>query len=167
MHNILCPQAEGCNNGFGIFSVSFIFPEQQIVQEEVSATQSVMSVTAMMTSSSSGDVDDLAFDNGPPPSYEEGVHLPVICRGRPRLPPSMRSHAVTERRDSTYAVTVKKTQQLQGFILGMGFLTNTQNCGLRMHRECRERFPRHRGLAILTWITARAWGTCREAYRDR
>ena len=28
-----------------------------------------------------------------------------------------------------------------------------------MHRECRERFPRHRGLAIPTCITARAWPT--------
>ena len=27
---------------------------------------------------------------------------------------------------------------------GMGFLPDTQNCGLRMRRECRERFHRHR-----------------------
>ena len=26
----------------------------------------------------------------------------------------------------------------------MGLLPDTENCGLRMHRECRERFPRHR-----------------------
>ena len=26
----------------------------------------------------------------------------------------------------------------------MGLLTDSQNCGLRMGRECRERFPRHR-----------------------
>ena len=26
----------------------------------------------------------------------------------------------------------------------MGLLPDTQNCGLRMRRECRERFPRHR-----------------------
>ena len=26
----------------------------------------------------------------------------------------------------------------------MGLLPDTYNCGLRMHRECRERFPRHR-----------------------
>ena len=39
--------------------------------------------------------------------------------------------------------------------------------GLRMHRECRERFPRQRGLAIPTCITARAWRTCHDAYRDR
>ena len=30
----------------------------------------------------------------------------------------------------------------------MGLLVDRQNCGLRMRRECRERFPRHRGLAI-------------------
>ena len=28
--------------------------------------------------------------------------------------------------------------------IGMGILSDTQNCGLRMPRECRERFPRHR-----------------------
>ena len=26
----------------------------------------------------------------------------------------------------------------------MGFSPDTQNCGLHMRRECRERFPRHR-----------------------
>ena len=31
--------------------------------------------------------------------------------------------------------------------------------------ECRERFPPHRGLAIPTCITARAWRTCRDACR--
>ena len=36
-----------------------------------------------------------------------------------------------------------------------------------MCRECRERFPLHRGLAIPTCITARAWRTCRDAWRDR
>ena len=36
----------------------------------------------------------------------------------------------------------------------MGLLPDTQN--LRVRRECRERFPRHRGLAIPTYITARA-----------
>ena len=35
-----------------------------------------------------------------------------------------------------------------------------------MRRECRERFPRHRGLATPTCITARAWRTCRDACRD-
>ena len=39
----------------------------------------------------------------------------------------------------------------------MGLLPDTQNCGLRMRRECRERFPRHRRSAIPTCITARAW----------
>ena len=46
----------------------------------------------------------------------------------------------------------------------MGFLPDTQNCGLCM---CRERFPHHRGLAIPTCITARDWRTCRDACRDR
>ena len=36
-----------------------------------------------------------------------------------------------------------------------------------MRRECREGFPRYRGLAIPTYITARAWRTCRDACRDR
>ena len=48
-----------------------------------------------------------------------------------------------------------------------GLLPDTQNYRLRMRRECRERFPRHRGLAIQTCITARAWRTCRDACRDR
>ena len=49
----------------------------------------------------------------------------------------------------------------------MGLLPDTQNCGLRMHRECRERFPRHRALAIPTCVTARAFRTSRDACRDR
>ena len=36
-----------------------------------------------------------------------------------------------------------------------------------MRRECRERFPRHRGLVIPTCITARACRTRRDACRDR
>ena len=48
----------------------------------------------------------------------------------------------------------------------MGILPDTQNCGLCMHRESRERFPCHRGLAIPTCITARAWRTYSDAYRD-
>ena len=43
----------------------------------------------------------------------------------------------------------------------MGLLPDTSNCGLCMRRECREHFPRHRGLAIPTCITA-----C-DAYQDR
>ena len=35
-----------------------------------------------------------------------------------------------------------------------------------MRRECRERFPRHRGLAIPICITTRAWRTCHDACRD-
>ena len=39
---------------------------------------------------------------------------------------------------------------------------------LRMRRECRDRFPRHRGgLAIPKCITAHAWRACRDACRDR
>ena len=49
----------------------------------------------------------------------------------------------------------------------MGHLPDTSNCGLRMRRECRERFPRHLGSAIPTCITARASRTCRDACRDR
>ena len=44
---------------------------------------------------------------------------------------------------------------------------NNVYCGLRMRRECRERFPRERGLVIPTCITARAWRTCRDACGDR
>ena len=37
----------------------------------------------------------------------------------------------------------------------MGLLPYALNCGLRMRRERRERFNRHRGLAIPTCTTAR------------
>ena len=36
-----------------------------------------------------------------------------------------------------------------------------------MLRKCRNRFPRHRGLAIPTCSTARAWRTCRDACPNR
>ena len=49
----------------------------------------------------------------------------------------------------------------------MGLLPDTWDFGLRMHRECRERFPGQHGLASPTSITARAWHTCRGACRDR
>ena len=39
----------------------------------------------------------------------------------------------------------------------MGLFPDTQICWLRMCWECRERFPRHHGLAVPTCITARAW----------
>ena len=38
----------------------------------------------------------------------------------------------------------------------MDLLADTLNCALRMRQEYQERFPRHRGLAIPTCITARA-----------
>ena len=47
--------------------------------------------------------------------------------------------------------------------VSMGFLTDTQNFGLHMRQECRERFPHHPGLAIPTCITGRARRTCRDA----
>ena len=49
----------------------------------------------------------------------------------------------------------------------MSLLPDTQNCGLCMRRECKERFPRHRGLAIPACITTRACCTCHDAYRGR
>ena len=48
-----------------------------------------------------------------------------------------------------------------------GPLARCVNCGLRMRREYRERFPRHHGLAFPTCITARASRTCRDARLDR
>ena len=38
---------------------------------------------------------------------------------------------------------------------------------VRMHRECRKRFPRQRDLAIPTCIMARAWSTCHDACQGR
>ena len=49
----------------------------------------------------------------------------------------------------------------------MGLLPDMKNGELRMRRECQERFPNHRGLAIPTCITTRAWRTYRDACRDR
>ena len=45
----------------------------------------------------------------------------------------------------------------------MELLPDTKNNGLRMRRECGEQFPCHRGLAIPTCITTRAWRTWRGA----
>ena len=67
-----------------------------------------------------------------------------------------------------------QTYRLETLLLGMhlhfnimGLLPGTWNCGLRMRRECRERFLRHSRLAIPTCITARASRTRCDAYRDR
>ena len=49
----------------------------------------------------------------------------------------------------------------------IGLLSDTENCVLCMRRKCRERFPNHRGLAIPTCNTARAWRTWRDACQDR
>ena len=45
----------------------------------------------------------------------------------------------------------------------MSLLPDTQNCGVRMRREC---FPRLRRLAIPTCNTARALRTCRDTCWD-
>ena len=52
-------------------------------------------------------------------------------------------------------------------LVPMGLLPDMKICGLRMRRECRKRFSRHRGLVIPTCITVRAWRTCHDAWRDR
>ena len=46
----------------------------------------------------------------------------------------------------------------------MGLLPDSQIAGCAC-AECRERFPRHHGLAIPTCITARAWRTCLDECR--
>ena len=48
-----------------------------------------------------------------------------------------------------------------------GLIPDTWHYGLCMRRECRERIPRHSGLAIPTCITASAWRICRDVCRDR
>ena len=61
-----------------------------------------------------------------------------------------------------------KLREISPFIFKrvMGLLPDTYNCGLRMRRECQERFLCHRGLAIPTCTMARVWCTCRDACRD-
>ena len=49
----------------------------------------------------------------------------------------------------------------------MGLLPDTQNCVLRMHRECRERFSPPPRVSDPTCITVHASCTCRGACRDR
>ena len=49
----------------------------------------------------------------------------------------------------------------------VGWLLYTCNCGLHMRQKCRERFPRHLGLAIPTCITAHKSRTRRDACWDR
>ena len=56
------------------------------------------------------------------------------------------------------------TWLMERFDDGMGLLPGMSKCGLCMRRECRERFPRHRGLAISTCITVHA---CHDPCRDR
>ena len=51
-------------------------------------------------------------------------------------------------------------------IVDKGLLSNTQNCGLCMCRECLECFPRHRGLAIPTCIMERTSRTYCDAFRN-
>ena len=43
-----------------------------------------------------------------------------------------------------YWATKLMPYRLVSYCNPMGLLPDTQNCGLRMRRECRERFPRHR-----------------------
>ena len=52
-------------------------------------------------------------------------------------------------------------------MISHGSFARYVNCGLCMRRECREHFPRHRGLTIPTCITARAWRTRLDACQDR
>ena len=58
-------------------------------------------------------------------------------------------------------IRIKRASDLES--VSMGLLPDTLNCGLRMRRECRERFPHPRRLEIPTCITARASRTCRDA----
>ena len=43
-----------------------------------------------------------------------------------------------------YTCTAAWVRRLRVWLSHMGLLPDTQNCVLRMRRECRERFPRHR-----------------------
>ena len=45
---------------------------------------------------------------------------------------------------NTWVPDRKRTKYRSIIVRSMGLLPDTYNCGLRMRRECRERFPRHR-----------------------
>ena len=63
-------------------------------------------------------------------------------------------------------IILRMTQQL--CCHGMGHLPDTYNYGLRMHRECRERFPRHwLQMKPLVSDPGMHYGTCRDVCQDR
>ena len=64
-------------------------------------------------------------------------------------------------------VTVEGVDEQTHRRVSHGPLARYVKLRVRMRRECRERFPRHRRWAIPTCITARASRTCRDACRDR
>ena len=59
--------------------------------------------------------------------------VPVVCRHSWRV----LIEIMFARWDVQWKIEMNST-------LGMGILPDAENCGLRMRRECRERFPRHR-----------------------
>ena len=101
--------------------------------------------------------------------------LLVLYDGHPSVTGGFPSQRATRTKkfpcDDVIMGNHNKTRTMRIFFgmyhLYSGLLPDKQNCGLRMHRECREHFPRHYVLTIPTCIAARAWRTCRDACRDR
>ena len=98
------------------------------------------------------------------------VPLPLFERRLVKSPLKLHHISTTEMKAHSYEISHGHFLWIhRQMIFHMKFpttLPDTKNCSLRMRREYRECFRRHRGLAIPTCITARAWRTCRDACRD-
>ena len=83
--------------------------------------------------------------------------------------PDIPQYGVTTPQIQRYQSTISTASELGHHCVCRchGPLARYVKLRVRMRRECRERFPRHRVWAIPTFITARAWRTSRDACRGR
>ena len=91
-------------------------------------------------------------------SYSVGVNSRNLCHisAQPKSCIWINMHTYSEVHCTFPCITLSKFLLYNPSMKAMDFLPDTSNYVLRMCRECQKRFPRHRGLVILTCITARA-----------